>query len=135
MNDAVMHRMAGFVGAIQCQRSALNNQLHLHGRDAETQGELDVWINGPDLPLPDALRDAELFELPGEPTRWQLQAPGVDLLLSARSVQVHWPIAAPFNAAVAPPAARLRQRALWATLLTVLRLPGAASLLRWFRSR
>jgi len=42
---------------------------------------------------------------------------------------------ATFNAAVLPPAARPLQRAAWAALLTLLRLPGAASLLRWFRSR
>ncbi len=136
MNASTLRQVAAFAGPVQCQRAAGSGQLHLHGRDAEADGELHVWINGRNLPpVLAALRDVRLFELQGEPLRWQLQAPGIDMLLSARSVQVHWPMTATFNAAVLPPAARPLQRAAWAALLTLLRLPGAASLLRWFRSR
>lgn len=134
MSNSATRLLASFTGPVQCRRPA-NGQLHLHGRDAEAGGELDVWINGPALPLLAALRDAQLFELPGEPGRWQLKAPGVDLSLAARSVQVHRPIAAAFAAAVPSPRARLLPRAAWATLLTFMRIPGAASLLRWLRPR
>lgn len=134
MNAATPRQVAAFAGPVQCQRAAGNGQLHLHGRDAEADGELHVWINGRNLPpVLAALRDVRLFELQGEPVRWQLQAPGVDMPLAARSVQVHRPMTRVFNAAVPPVAAKPLVLALWATLLTLLRLPGAASLLRKFR--
>lgn len=136
MNAPAMRQVAAFTGAVQCQRSNSNGQLHLQGRDAEAEGELQVWINGANLPpLAPTLRDAVLFELPDEPTRWRLQALRVDLLLPARSVQVHRPMMSVFNTAVPPLAAKPLVRVFWATLLVLLRLPGAASLLRWFRSR
>jgi hypothetical protein len=129
--------LAQFAGGAACERSADQHRLRLRGREKGGQGELDVLISGDSLPtLPATLQAAQLVELgQGARRRWQLTAVGVDVILQGRGVQVHRPVGARFAAAVPPLRAGIVTRLGWWLLLKALRLPGAARLLQWIRSR
>jgi hypothetical protein len=87
--------------------------------------------------LPAGLHDATVIEIAGEspdtPRQFRIESPGLQQQLQARQVQLHRDAAAVFYGAVPPLRVPLRLRLGWALLLTALRVPGVAALVRKVR--
>lgn len=132
--------VAAFAGSVASSLS--NRLLLLRGRERGNGRILLVYLGGFDAAPPPSCVDAELYA-PGRnvssaadgASAWRLVAGELNLLLPARSIHLHRPAADRFFAAV-PEAQRTRKARLgWALLLNLLRLPGAARLLTFIRSR
>jgi hypothetical protein len=129
--------VAAFRGAAQCRRRAGPIHWVLAGVDREGGSALEVMVCGaPALALPAELPDAELHEdAAGESTSWVLRSEGRVIPTGARAVQVHRDAAAAFASVLPRFGVPWTVRLGWLMLLTLLRLPGAARLLGWLRSR
>ncbi len=131
--------LIAFAGAVQCESADGAGQLVLRGCARGMQparsGLTEVLFSGTGtVTLPPALRDARVIELTAvAPRRYRIESAGLQLEFPARSVQLHRDAAAAFFAAVPPVRVPLRLRVGWSLLLTVLRIPKAALLLRMIR--
>ncbi len=134
--------LIAFEGPVQCEaaRGAVN--LVLRGAARAPRGPraglTQVLFSGASaVALPAGLRDATVIEMPAAsrdaPRQFRIDSPGFTLALQARQVQLHRDAAAIFYYAVPPVRVPLRLRLGWAVLLTALRVPGAAVLLRKLR--
>ena len=90
------------------------------------------------MALPAGLSDATVSEIARRsaadaPRQFRIESPQLTLALQARQVQLHRDAAAIFYDAVPPVRVPLRLRLGWALLLTMMRVPGAATLLRKWR--
>jgi hypothetical protein len=132
--------LAAFDGPVTGSLS--NRLLLLRGRERGNGRPLRVYLAGFDGPLPTNCVDAELYapkdregDSAGKARAWRLLAGNLDLPLPARSIHIHRPAADRFFAAVPGAERTLKARVGWALLLNLLRLPGAARLLTFIRSR
>jgi hypothetical protein len=130
-------RVAAFRGHAQCQRGSGAIQWSLVGVDRDSGAPLEVLLSGAEaLQLPAQLAGAELYvDEEAGTARWELRSADRVLPTGARAVQVHRGVGAAFALALPRFAAPLPLRAGWWLLLNLLRLPGAARLLGWLRSR
>jgi hypothetical protein len=129
--------VAAFRGSALCRRAGGAVQWCVSGLDRDSGATLEVLLSGAaQLQLPAELPGAELHvsDEPGNP-RWELRAGERTYPLAVRAVQVHRGAAAAFAVALPRIAAPWTARAGWWLLLNLLRLPGAAQLLRRFRTR
>jgi hypothetical protein len=143
-----VRELIAFAGPVHCEsvHGAIN--LVLRGFARATQGPRgdvsEVLFSGASaVTLPPDLRDARVLALTDEPgksgasdtalRRFRIESPEVRLELQARSVQLHRDAATAFFEAVPPPRVPLRLRLSWWLLLNVLRIPGAAALVKKFR--
>jgi hypothetical protein len=146
--DSGRRELIAFAGPVQCEVAdgAVNLVLRGFARaTAQPDGRLmQVLFSGAStLALPPDLRDARVIEIGGEPEsaaaagaaprRFRIESPQLQLQLQARSAQLHRDAAAAFFGAVPPPRVPLRLRLGWSLLLTLLRIPAAAALMRKFR--
>jgi hypothetical protein len=125
-----------FTDAVQCERAdgAVNLVLSDDATELLFEGATAVS-------LPVELRAARVLELEAPPMggpatarrRFRIEAPGLTLDLQARAVQLHRDVSAEFFRAVPPQRVPLRMGLGWWLLLSLLRIPGAASLLRLIR--
>lgn len=132
--------LAAFDGPVNCSLS--HRLLLLRGCERGNGRPLRVYLAGFDGPLPASCVDAELYapnddesDAVGKASDWRLVAGELNLLLPARSIHIHRPAADRFFAAVPGAERTLKARLGWALLLNLLRLPGAARLLTFIRSR
>jgi hypothetical protein len=138
--DPAMRELVGFAGPVRCERFAGAVNLVLRGQE-RTPSESNAGVtevlfsDASDVALPADLRDIRVMELPVAvaPRRFRIDGPGLQQALQARSVQLHRDVAAVFYGAVPPPRVPLRLRLGWLLLLSVLRIPGADTLLRKLR--
>ena len=143
-----MRELITFAGPVHCERAHGAINLVLRGFARATQGPRggvsEVLFSGASTAaLPSDLRDVRVIALadePGKPgapdtapRRFRIESPEVRLELQARSAQLHRDAAAAFFEAVPPPRVPLRLRLGWWLLLTALRIPGAAALVKKFR--
>jgi hypothetical protein len=138
--DPVMRELVAFAGPVQCERfpGAINLVLRGHERapSESNAGVTEVlFSDASDVALPPDLRDLRVMEVPAAvaPRRFRIDGPGLQLELQARSAQLHSDAAAAFYGAVPPPRVPLRLRLGWSLLLSVLRIPGADTLVRKLR--
>lgn len=121
--------LAEYAGEVRCERSGA--QLHFSGSERGRGLPLRVvFAGGVAGDLPQRLQDVRIRS---HASGWQLLAGSASYPVTARSVQLLRDVSLP--AALALPGARAgwRGRAAWALLLNVLRIPGAAGILK--RSR
>jgi hypothetical protein len=130
--DPSTRELIAFEGPVQCEaaRGAVNLVLRA--------GLTQVLFSGASaVALPASLSDATVIEIDAAsrhvPRQFRIESPGFTLALQARQVQLHRDAAAIFYNAVPPVRVPLRLRLGWALLLTALRVPGAAALLRKLR--
>jgi hypothetical protein len=138
--DPAMRELVAFAGPVQCERFAGAVNLVLRGDERAPSGSNAgvtevLFSDSGDVALPADLRDIRVVELPVvvAPRRFRIDCPGLQLEIQARSVQLHRDAAAAFYGAVPPPRVPLRLRFGWSLLLSVLRIPGADTLVRKFR--
>jgi hypothetical protein len=130
--------VAAFRGPAHCRREAGAVQWSLAGEDRESGARLEVLLCGTaGLQLPEQLAAPELYESGGDAgdTRWELRSAGSLIPTGARAAQVHRDASAAFARVLPRFDAPWRVRAGWTLLLNLLRLPGAARLLRRLRAR
>lgn len=140
-SDAAARELVAFAGEVQCEQAAGAVNLVLRGHTRVTQGALAghcelLFSDASDATLPAAIRDLRVIELPAAAPalrRFWIEAPQLQRELQARSVQLHFDAAAQFYCAVPPPRVPLRLRLGWMLLLSLLRIPGAAAVLRTLR--
>jgi hypothetical protein len=130
--DPGARELIAFEGPVQCE--AAHGAVNLVLRAGLTQ----LLFSGASGAAPPArLDNARVIEIAGEAQvglrRFRIESPGLTLALQARQVQLHRDAAAEFYGAVPPVHVPLRLRLGWALLLTALRVPGAAALLRKLR--
>ena len=126
---------AAFRGSAQCRAETGAIQWSIRGRDRDSGDVLEILLSGAaGLDLPPDLPGAELHvrDEAANPS-WELRAAGKVFALPVRSVQVHRGAAAAFAAALPRLSAPWSTRAGWSVLLTLLRVPGVAYLLRRIR--
>ena len=137
-----MRELVAFAGPVQCERPHGAINLVLRGLARATAGRRgtvsEVLFSGAStVALPADLRDARVIALPGAsdsaPRHFRIESPELRLELQARSAQLHQDAAMAFFGAVPPPRVPLRLRLGWWLLLTVLRIPGMAALVRKIR--
>jgi hypothetical protein len=127
--------LAAFSGPVSRHIAPTTRQLVLEGADRASGEPLEVrFSDGSCVIGEEALIDIEVFEA-APAGGWRLRSGAREYPVQARAVQVHRDARRAFHAAVPGAKATLANRAGWATLLTLLRLPGAARLVRWLRSR
>lgn len=106
--------------------------------DSRDQTEL-IFAAASAASLPSTLVDAQVSELPPLPSqdprlrRYEISAGPWSAQLQARALHYHRDVAAAFYQAVPPPRVPLMRRLIIGMLLAVLRVPGAAALLRRLR--
>ena len=127
-----VRELIAFEGPVQCE--AAHGAVNLVLRAGLTQ----VLFSGASaVALPAGLHDATVIEIAGEsadaPRQFRIESPGLTVALQARQVQLHRDAAAVFYSAVPPVRVPLRLRLGWALLLTALRVPGVAALVRKVR--
>ena len=129
--------VAAFRGPARCRSEAGAIQWSLAGADRDSGAPLEVLLCGAQgLQLPAELPAAELYEsAEAGSTRWELRSDGRVIPTGARAVQVHRDAAAAFAGVLPRFDAPWKVRFGWWLVLNLLRLPGAACLLRWLRAR
>ena len=130
--DSSARELIAFEGPVQCEPA--HGAVNLVLRAGLTQ----VLFSGASaVALPASLSAATVIEIGAEarqaPRQFRIESPGFAFALQARQVQLHRDAAAIFYSAVPPVRVPLRVRLGWALLLTALRVPGAAALLRKLR--
>ncbi|MGH8231318.1 MAG: hypothetical protein ACRESY_05805, partial [Steroidobacteraceae bacterium] len=133
---SVDRELVAFTAAVQCTRADGAVNLVLAGDATELLFEGATAVS-----VPAQLRGArvlEIADLSGDGVhaarrRFRIEAAGVNIELQARAVQVHRDASAEFFRALPPPHVPLRVRLGWWLLLSLLRVPGAAALLRRIR--
>lgn len=128
--------LVAFTDAVQCTRADGAVNLVLSGDATEL-----LFEGATAVAVPAQLRGARVLEVAdvaGDGAaagrrRFRIEAAGLKIDLQARAVQLHRDAAAEFFGAVPPPRVPLRVRLGWWLLLWLLRIPGAASLLRMIR--
>ncbi len=140
--DSSARELIAFDGPVQCQAAHGAVNLVLRGATRASRGPraglTQVLFSGASaVALPASLSDATVIELGAAsrqaPRQFRIESPGFSLALQARQVQLHRDAAAMFYGAVPPVRVPLRLRLGWALLLTALRVPGVAALLRKVR--
>jgi hypothetical protein len=140
--DSSARELIAFDGPVQCEAPHGAVNLVLCGAARVKQGPrsglTQVLFSGVSaVALPAGLHDATVIEITGEspdaPRQFRIESPGLSLALQARQVQVHRDAAAVFYGAVPPVHVPLRLRLGWGLLLTALRVPGVAALVRKVR--
>jgi hypothetical protein len=140
--DSSMRELVAFAGPVQCERAPGAINLVLRGLARATPGRRstasEVLFSGASsVVLPADLRDARVIALAGgadgAPRRFRIESPELRLELQARSAQLHRDAAMAFFGAVPPPRVPLRLHLGWWLLLTALRIPGTAALVRKIR--
>jgi len=140
--DSSARELIAFDGPVQCEAAHGAVNLVLRGAARVSQGPraglTRVLFSGASaVALPASLSDATVIEIaaasPQAPRQFRIESPGFTLALQARQVQLQRDAAAMFYSAVPPVRVPLRLRLGWALLLSALRLPGAAALLRKLR--
>jgi hypothetical protein len=125
-----------FTDAVRCTRAAGAVNLVLSG------GATELLFEGAteQAPLPAQLRAARVLEVSDTSASaaagrraFRIETSNLSIELQARAVQLHRDAAVEFFRAVPPPRVPSRVRLGWWLLLSLLRLPGAASLLRIIR--
>jgi hypothetical protein len=129
--------IAAFAGAVQIGAASPAVNCRLAGAEQGTGIALEVHFSGASADAPvGTLTDVRVFEQSrGTERHWLLLAGGARHVLQARAAQVHRMPSAAFYAAVPPPRLTIATRLGWIALLNMLRIPGAARLVAWFRSR
>jgi hypothetical protein len=139
---ASARELIAFEGPVQCETVHGAVNLVLRGAARATRGPRAgltqvLFSDASAVALPASLNDATVIEIAAAsqqaPRQFRIESPGFTLALQARQVQLHRDAAAIFYNAVPPVRVPLRLRLGWALLLTALRLPGAAALLRKLR--
>ena len=146
--DSSRRELIAFAGAVQCEQAAGAVNLVLRGYARAPQGARAgltevLFSDASAVALPATLRDARVIELAAGalaatasgvvPRRVRIESPELQLELQARSVQLHRDAAAAFYGALPPLRVPLRLRLGWALLLWLLRIPGAAPVVRKLR--
>jgi hypothetical protein len=143
--ESSARELIAFDGPVQCEaaRGAVNLVLRGTARVAPGShlphgGMTQVLFSGASaVALPAGMHDAWVIEIggaaPDARRQFRIHTAELQLQLQAREVQMHRDAAAVFYSAVRPVRVPLRLRLGWALLLTMLRLPGAAALLRKWR--
>jgi hypothetical protein len=140
--DSSARELIAFDGPVQCEAAHGGVNLVLCGAARVKQGPrtglAQVLFSGASaVALPAGLHDATVIEIAAEeqdaPRQFRIESAGLTLALQARQVQLHRDAAAVFYGAVPPVSVPLRLRLGWAVLLTALRVPGVAALLRKLR--
>jgi hypothetical protein len=140
--DSSARELIAFDGPVQCQAAHGAVNLVLCGAARVEQGPrtglTQVLFSGASaVALPTGLHDATVIEIaggsPDAPRQFRIESPGLTLALQARQVQLHRDAAAVFYGAVPPVPVPLRLRLGWTLLLTALRVPGVAALVRKVR--
>lgn len=140
--DSSARELIAFDGPVQCEAPHGAVNLVLCGaarvKQGPRSGRTQVLFSGVSaVALPAGLHDATVIEITGEspdaPRQFRIESPGLSLALQARQVQVHRDAAAVFYGAVPPVHVPLRLRLGWGLLLTALRVPGVAALVRKVR--
>ena len=127
--------LAAFRGPVSRHLAPATRQLVLQGTDRASGEPLEVrFSDGTCVSGEAALIDIDVFEA-APAGSWRLRSGTREYSVQARAVQVHRDAQRAFYAAVPGVKATLANRVGWVTLLTLLRLPGAARLIRWLRSR
>jgi len=127
--------LAAFSGPVSRHVAPTTRQLVLTGTDRASGEPLEVRFNDGACVMGDeALIDIEVFEA-APAGGWYLRSDTRQYPVQARAVQVHRDARRAFHTAVPGVQATLANRVGWATLLTLMRLPGTARLVRWARSR
>ncbi len=128
--------IAEFAGLVEIEPATPAVNCRLAGLERGTGIALEVHFSGASgAPAAGTLTDVQVFECAGDETRaWRVCAGAHRYRLQARAVQVHRMPEAAFYAAVPGEPLTLTTRAGWALLLNVLRIPGAARLIRSLRS-
>jgi hypothetical protein len=135
---AVPERLiAAFGGAVQVGAASPAVNCRLAGLEQGTGIALEVHFSGAHGGVPAGThQDVQVFEHGhGAARHWLLLSGGSRHVLQARAAQVHRMPAAAFFAAVPGPHLTWATRIGWMLLLNLLRIPGAARLLSWLRSR
>jgi hypothetical protein len=129
--------VAAFTGPVRSYIAPVTRALVLQGIDRASGAPLAVSFNEGQCAIGDApLVDVEVFETAAAAgSSWRLHSGARDFAVQARAVQVHVDAQRSFFAAVPGLKSTLANRAGWALLLTLLRLPGGARLIHWLRSR
>jgi hypothetical protein len=129
--------VAAFRGEADCRRGAGPVHWRIAGNERDSGAPLEVLLSGAvRLQLPGRLRDAEVYvDDESAPPGWELRGAGLAMPLAVRAVQVHRRADAPFRRALPPLAVPWAAHTGWFLLLTLLRLPGMARLLRRLRNR
>jgi hypothetical protein len=134
--------LIAFEGPVQFEAASGAVNLVLRGTARVPRGPgaglTQVLFSGATaVALPASLHDATVIEIagaaPDAQRQFRIESPELTLALQARQVQLHRDAAAVFYGAVPPVRVPLRLRLGWALLLTMMRLPGAAALLRMWR--
>ena len=127
-----VRELIAFEGPVQCE--AAHGAVNLVLRAGLTQL---LFSGASGAALPARLDNVRVIEIAGAAPAglrsFRIESPGLTLALQARQVQLHRDAAAPFYGAVPPVHVPLRLRLGWALLLAILRVPGAAALLRKLR--
>lgn len=127
-----VRELIAFEGPVQCE--AAHGAVNLVLRAGLTQL---LFSGASGAALPARLHNVRVIEIAGAAPAglrsFRIESPGLTLALQARQVQLHRDAAAPFYGAVPPVHVPLRLRLGWALLLAILRVPGAAALLRKLR--
>jgi hypothetical protein len=143
--ESSTRELIAFDGPVHCEaaRGAVNLVLSGTARVAPGSqlphgGLTQVLFSGASaVALPAGLHDATVIEIAGAAPdarrQFRIHTPELQLQLQARQVQLHRDAAAIFYKAVPPVRVPMRLRLGWTLLLTMLRLPGAAALLRKWR--
>lgn len=130
--DPGARELIAFEGPVQCE--AAQGAANLVLRAGLTQL---LFSGASGAALPARLDNVRVIEIAGDAQdglrRFRIESPGLTLALQARHVQLHRDAAAEFYRAVPPVQVPLRLRLGWALLLTALRVPGVAALLRKLR--
>jgi hypothetical protein len=130
--DPGARELIAFDGPVQCE--AAQGAVNLVLRAGLTQL---LFSGASGAALPATLDNVRVIEMAGAAQAglrsFRIESPGLSLALQARQVQLHRDAATPFYGAVPPVHVPLRLRLGWALLLTILRVPGAAALLRKLR--
>jgi hypothetical protein len=134
--DNRLRELVALTGPVHSEQRAGAVNLVLRGHAAD--GDTEVLFSAASaVALPPALHDVRVVELldaaSATERHFRLQAPQLLLELRARSVQLHRDAAAAFFRALPPTQVPLRLRLGWSLLLSLLRLPGADTLLRKLR--
>lgn len=140
--ESSARELIAFEGPVQFEAASGAVNLVLRGTARMPHGPgaglTQVLFSGATaVALPAGLSDATVSEIagaaPDAPRQFRIDSPQLTLALQARQVQLHRDAAAVFYGAVPPVRVPLRLRLGWALLLTMMRLPGAATLLRKWR--
>ena len=127
-----VRELIAFEGPVQCE--AAHGAVNLVLRAGLTQL---LFSGASGAALPARLDNVRVIEIAGAAPAglrsFRIESPGLTLALQARQVQLHRDAAAVFYGAVPPVRVPLRLRLGWALLLTALRVPGVAALLRKLR--